>query len=65
LWDLLEEFQEVFTSHKGKLGQCYVGKHFIDTQGLPPHCMTLKQLFYWEETELNQQINIGGFGEHV
>jgi hypothetical protein len=36
LWDLLEEFQGVFTWHKGELGYCFVGKHSIDTQGLPP-----------------------------
>jgi len=56
LWDLLEGFQVVLASHKGKLGQCYVGEHSIDTQGLPPRYMTLKQLSYWEEAEVNNQI---------
>ncbi len=36
LQDLLEEFQEVFARHKGQLGQCSMGEHFIDIQGLPP-----------------------------
>jgi hypothetical protein len=53
LWDLLEEFQEVFSWHKRELGQCSVGKHFIDTQGLPPQYMTLGRLFYWEETKVS------------
>ncbi len=41
LWDLLEEFQEIFAWHKGELGQCYVGEHYIDTLGLPSCCITL------------------------
>jgi hypothetical protein len=36
-----------------ELGQCYVGEHFIDTQGLPPCHMTLRWLSYWEEPEVN------------
>ncbi len=31
MWDLLEEFQEVFAWHKGELGQCSIGEHTIDT----------------------------------
>jgi hypothetical protein len=31
LWDLLKEFQKVFAWHKGELGWCYVGEHYIDT----------------------------------
>ncbi len=53
LWDFLEEFQEVFEWHKRELGQCYVGEHFIDTQGLTPCRMTLGPLSYWEEVEVN------------
>jgi hypothetical protein len=56
LWDLLKEFQEVFTWHKGKLGQCYVGEHTIDTQGLPLCRMTPGRLSFWEEVEINRQI---------
>ncbi len=56
LWDLLEEFQEMFTWHKGELGQCYVREHSIDTQGLPPCCMTPGWLSYWEEAKVNRQI---------
>ncbi len=56
LQDLLEEFQEVFAWHKGELGQCSVGEHFIDIQ-VPPSCrMTPGRLSYWEEVEINQQI---------
>ncbi len=36
LWDLPKEYQEVFAWHKGELGQCFVGEHTNDTQGLPP-----------------------------
>jgi hypothetical protein len=56
LWDLLEEFQEVFTWHKGELGQCSIGEHSIDIQGLPPCRMTLGHLSYWEEAKVNRQI---------
>jgi hypothetical protein len=54
LWDLLEEFQEVFAWHKGELGQCSVGEHSIDTQGLPLCHMTLGWLSYWEEVKVNR-----------
>jgi hypothetical protein len=33
-----------------------MGEHTIDTQGLPPCRMTLGQLSFWEETEVNRQI---------
>ncbi len=49
LWDLLEEFQEVFAWHKMELGQCFVKEHSIDTQGLPPYHMTPEWMSYWEE----------------
>ncbi len=56
LWDLLKEFQEVFAWHKRELGQCSVGEHTIDTQGLPPCCMTPGRVSFWEEAEVNRQI---------
>ncbi len=56
LWDLLKEFQEVFAWHKGKLGQCSMGEHTIDTQGLPPCRVTPGWLSFWEEAEINRQI---------
>ncbi len=46
----------VFAWHKGELGQCFVGEHFIDIQGLPSCCMTPRRLSYWEEAEVNWQI---------
>ncbi len=52
LWDLLEEF----AWHKGKLWQCFIGEHSIDTQGLPPCRMTPKWLSYCEEIKINPQI---------
>jgi hypothetical protein len=53
---LLEEFQGIFTWHKGELGHCYVEEHSIDTHGLLPYQMTPRWLSFWEENELNQQI---------
>jgi hypothetical protein len=53
---MLEEFQKVFTWHKRELGQCSLGEHSINTQGLPPYCMTLGWLSYYEEAEVNQKI---------
>ncbi len=53
LWELLEEFQGVFAWHKGELGQCFVVEHLIDTQGLPPCCMTPKQLSYQKEIKVS------------
>jgi hypothetical protein len=45
-----------FAWHKEELGQCFVKNHSIDTQGLPPCHMTFGQLSYWEEVEVNRQI---------
>jgi hypothetical protein len=56
MWDLLEEFQEVFAWHKGELGLCFVGKHTIDTQGLLLCRMTPGRLSFWEEAEVNKHI---------
>lgn len=34
LWLLLEEFQNVFAWHEGKLGNCAIDEHIINTRGL-------------------------------
>jgi hypothetical protein len=52
LFDLLQEFQDVFTWHKGDLGTCNLGKHSIDTQGFLPCRMILGNLSFWEEVEV-------------
>jgi hypothetical protein len=58
LWNILEQYQDVFAWNKGELGCCNVGGHIIDTQGFP-HCkVTLGRLSYWEEAEVNWQINV-------
>lgn len=31
LWLLFKEFQDVFAWHKGKLGNCNIGEHTINT----------------------------------
>jgi hypothetical protein len=56
LWDILEEFQEVFAWHNGGLGQCFVRELSIDTQGVSPCHMIPEWLSYWEEVEVNRQI---------
>ncbi len=57
LWDLLEQFQDVFVQHKGELGCCKIGEHVIDTQGFPPWKSTPSRLFFWEEIEMKRQID--------
>jgi hypothetical protein len=52
----LEDFKDVFVWHKGELGCCIIGEHAIDTQGFPPCCTTPRKLSYWEEAEVNRQI---------
>jgi hypothetical protein len=51
--DLLQEFQDVFAWHKGKLGTCNIRGHSIDTQGFPPCRMPLNKLSFWEEAKVN------------
>jgi hypothetical protein len=58
LWGVLEQFQDVFAWNKGELGCCSVGEHQIDTQGFPPCRVPPGRLSYWEETEVNRQINV-------
>lgn len=31
LWQLLGQFQDVFAWHKGELGCCSIGEHYVDT----------------------------------
>jgi hypothetical protein len=58
LWAVLEQYQDVFAWDKGELGSCTVGEHVIDTQGFPPCKVALGRLSYWEEAEVNRQINV-------
>jgi hypothetical protein len=58
LWKVLEQYQDVFAWNKGELGCCNVGEHIIDTQGFPPCKVALGRLSYWEEAEVNMQINV-------
>jgi hypothetical protein len=53
---LLGDFKDVFVWHKGELGCCTIGEHTIDKQGFPPCHTILGRLFYWEEIEMNKQI---------
>ncbi len=56
LWTLLEDFKDVFAWHKGELWCCIIGEHVIDTQSFPPCHTTPWRLSYWEEVEVNKQI---------
>ncbi len=58
LWKVVEQYQDVFAWNKGELGCCDVGEHMIDTQGFPPCKVALGRLSYWEEAEVNRQINV-------
>ncbi len=58
LWKVLEQYQDVFAWNKGELGCYKVGEHLIDTQGFPPCKVAPGRLSYWEETEVNRQINV-------
>jgi hypothetical protein len=57
-FDLLQEFQDVFAWHMGKLSTCNMGEHSIDTQGFPPCTMMFGRLSFWEEVEVNHQIQV-------
>ncbi len=46
LWELLEQFLNIFAWHKGELGCCKFGKHLVDTQGFPPCKTTSSQLSF-------------------
>jgi len=57
LWKVLEQYQDVFAWNKGELGCYTVGEHFVDTQGFPPCRASPARLSYWEEAEMNRQID--------
>jgi len=58
LWQLLEQFFDVFACHKGKLGCCRIKEHIVDTQGFPSCRITSSRLSLWEEVEVKRQINV-------
>lgn len=58
LWQLFEQFFDVFVWHKGKLRCCKIGEHIVDTQGFPPyHTMPSRQSFQ-EEAKVKRQIDV-------
>ncbi len=57
LWDVLEQYQDVFAWNKGELGCCTMGEHVVDTQGFPPCRASPGRLSYWEEAEVKRQID--------
>jgi len=66
LWNLLQEFQNIFIWHKGELGHCSIKEHAINTQGLPPCYMTLSRLSCKEEIKVNYQIlALIELGKHI
>jgi hypothetical protein len=54
LWELLDQFIDVFTWHKRELSYCIIGEHVVDTQGFPPCCITPNRLSFWEEAEVKR-----------
>ncbi len=57
LWKTIERYQDVFAWNKKELGCCTIGEHSIDTQGFPPCNMTPGRLSFWEEVEVQRQID--------
>ncbi len=53
LWELLDQFTNVFAWHKGELGCLKYGKH-VDTQGFPPCKTTPSRLSFWEEVKVKK-----------
>jgi len=58
LWEMLGNYQDVFTWNKGELGCCTIGEHSIDTQGFPPCKVSPSRLLSWEEVEVKRQIDV-------
>lgn len=57
LWELLNQFLDVFIWHRGKLGCCKFGEHVVDNQGFLP-CRTMpRRLSFWEEAKVKKQID--------
>jgi hypothetical protein len=57
LWELLDQFLDVFTWHRGKLGCCKFGERVVDNQGFLP-CKTMpRRLSFWEEAKVKKQID--------
>jgi hypothetical protein len=57
LWELLEQFLDIFPWHKGELGCYKLGEHVIDTQGFSSCKTTPSKPSFWEHVETNMQIN--------
>ncbi len=49
LWEVLDNYQDVFAWNKSELGCCTVGEHSIDTQGFPPCKVSPGRLSFWGE----------------
>ncbi len=58
LWEMLENYQDVFAWNKGELGCCTIGEHSIDMQGFPPCKVSPSRLSSWEEAEVKRQIDV-------
>jgi hypothetical protein len=53
LWDLLENYADVFAWNKGELGCCVIREHIVDTHGFPPCRTSPNRLSFWDETKVN------------
>ncbi len=52
LWQLLDQFLNIFTRHKGELGCYKYGEHVVDTQRFPPCRIISSWLSFWEEADI-------------
>ncbi len=56
LWTLLEDYADVFAWNERELGCCMIGEHMIDIQGFFLCRTSLNMLSFWEEIQVNRQI---------
>ncbi len=58
IWELLDQFPDVFAWHKGEFNNCKIGEHIINMQGFLPCHIALSRLSFWEKVEVKKQIDI-------
>jgi hypothetical protein len=58
LWELLDQFSNVFSWHDRELGCYKFGEHVVDAQGFSPCKITPSILSFWEEAEVKKQIDV-------
>jgi hypothetical protein len=54
LWEMLDQFPDVFAWHKGEFGYYKIGEHVVNTQGFPPCYNTPSMFSFWEEVKVKK-----------